>query len=164
MGRTKVKIYADGSARNNPGRGGYGAIIQFMDSSGQLHEKELSCGFIETTNNRMELLGIIRALEKLNRPCDAEIYSDSQYVVNAFNKKWISGWKKRNWKTSKGTPVKNKDLWERLIKQVDKHNATFSWVKGHAGNPENERCDKLATSAADGKHLIEDPGFDGSAD
>jgi len=147
---TSVKIFSDGAARGNPdGPGGYGAIIQFVDASGRLHEKELSEGFPKTSNNRMELLGAIVALEALNRPCSVDLYSDSSYLVNAFEKHWIDNWQKNGWKTSAKEPVKNQDLWERLLRAASPHQVHFHWVKGHNGHPENERCDKLATSAAD---------------
>lgn len=150
MNRKKVTIYTDGSARGNPdGPGGYGAVIQYTDSKGVLHEKELSEGFAKTTNNRMELLGVIAALEALTLPCEADIYSDSKYVVSAFNENWIRNWQRSGWKTASKSPVKNRDLWERLLKAMEPHTVHFHWVKGHAGNPENERCDALATSAAD---------------
>lgn len=146
----KVVIYTDGAARGNPdGPGGYGAILQYTDSKGVLHEKELSKGYEKTTNNRMELMGVIAALEALNRPCDVEVHSDSQYVVRAFNDHWIDGWIKRGWKKSDKTPVLNVDLWQRLLKAMEPHHVTFIWVKGHAGHEENERCDRLATAAAD---------------
>ena len=156
---TKVQIYTDGSARGNPdGPGGYGAVLQFMDSKGQLHEKVLSAGYKKTTNNRMELMAAIAGLEALNRPCDVELYSDSQYVVNAFNQHWIEGWVKKGWKRGKNEPVKNSDLWKRLLKAKESHRVTFHWVKGHAGHLQNERCDALATSAADGGNLLIDEG------
>ena len=146
-----VTIYTDGSSRGNPGPGGYGAVLQFVDSTGKLHERELSQGYATTTNNRMELLGVIVALEALKRPCTVEVHSDSQYVVNAFNQHWVDGWLKRGWKNAKKEPVKNSDLWKRLLEAKKPHDVTFVWVKGHAGHPENERCDALATAAADGK-------------
>ena len=149
----KVTIYTDGSSRGNPGPGGYGAVLQFVDSTGKLHERELSQGYATTTNNRMELLGVIVALEALKRPCTVEVHSDSQYVVNAFNQHWVDGWLKRGWKNAKKEPVKNSDLWRRLLEAKKPHEVTFVWVKGHAGHPENERCDALATAAADGKNL-----------
>ena len=124
--------------------------------------RELSQGYVLTTNNRMELLAVIMGLEALKRPCKVTIYSDSQYVVNAFNQHWIEGWLKRGWKNSNKKPVKNKDLWQRLLKAKEPHAVTFEWVKGHAGHPENERCDELATTAADdtqGKGLLVDEGF-----
>ena len=147
---TNVKIFSDGSARGNPdGPGGYGAIIQYVDSAGRLHEKELSEGFPKTSNNRMELLGAIAALEALTRPCEVDLYSDSSYLVNAFEKHWIDNWQKNGWKTSSKEPVKNQDLWERLLKAMSTHQVRFHWVRGHNGHPENERCDRLATAAAD---------------
>ncbi len=155
----KVIIYTDGSSRSNPGRGGYGAVLSYTNSAGKTFTSELSQGYRKTTNNRMELMGAIVALEALNRPCEVELHSDSQYVVNAFNKHWIDGWKKRGWKTANKQPVKNRDLWERLLRAIEPHEVTFVWVKGHAGHELNERCDELATSAADGDGLIEDTGF-----
>lgn len=108
----KVIIYTDGSARSNPGRGGYGAVLKYTNPAGKTFTSELSRGYAKTTNNRMELMAVIVALEALNRPCEVEVHSDSQYVVNAFNKHWIDGWKKRGWKTANKQPVKNRDLWE----------------------------------------------------
>ncbi len=146
----KVTIYTDGAARGNPdGPGGYGAILQYTDREGVLHERELSQGYEKTTNNRMEMMGVIAALEALKRPCSVDLYTDSQYVVNAFEKGWIRNWKKNGWKTASREPVKNKELWERMLAAAAPHQLTFHWVKGHAGHPENERCDKLATTAAD---------------
>lgn len=155
----KVTIYTDGSARSNPGRGGYGAVLSYTTPAGKLYRAELSQGYEKTTNNRMELMGVIVALEALKRPCEVELHSDSQYVVNAFNKHWIDGWIKRGWKTANKQPVKNRDLWERLLAAAKPHNMTFVWVKGHAGHELNERCDELATTAADGGDLIVDAGF-----
>lgn len=157
----QVEIFTDGSARGNPGPGGYGAILRYRDSQGRLHEKELSQGFLCTTNNRMELLAVIVALEALKRPCEVVVQSDSQYVVNAFNQHWVEGWLKRGWKNSQKQPVKNVDLWKRLLVAKDNHQVEFVWVKGHAGHAENERCDELATAAADGSGLIVDEGFSG---
>lgn len=153
----KVKIYTDGAARGNPdGPGGYGTVLEYVDTKGGLHTKELSQGYKKTTNNRMELMAVIAGLEALNRPCEVELYSDSQYVVNAFNQHWIEGWIKKGWKRGKNEQVKNIDLWKRLLAAKEPHSVTFIWVKGHAGHPQNERCDSLATGAADGKDLIED--------
>lgn len=153
----KVKIYTDGAARGNPdGPGGYGTVLEFIDSKGQLHTKELSCGYKKTTNNRMELMAVIAGLEALNRPCEIELYSDSKYVVDAFNQHWIDGWLKKGWKRGKNEPVKNVDLWKRLLKAKKPHQITFIWVKGHDGHPQNERCDTLATTAADGGNLLDD--------
>ena len=161
-----VTIYTDGAARGTPGPGGYGAVLQHVDGNGNLHVKELSQGYECTTNNRMELLGAIAALEVLKAPCEVTLYSDSQYVVNAFNQHWVDGWLRRGWKNAKKEPVKNIDLWKRLLAAKAPHRVEFVWVKGHAGHPENERCDQLATSAADGEGRIVDEGFDraGAAD
>ena len=114
-----------------------------------LHEKELSEGFEKTTNNRMELLGVITALECLRVHCIVDVFSDSKYVVSAFNENWIGSWQKNGWKTASKQPVKNRELWERLLKAMEPHTVKYHWVKGHAGHPENERCDALATAAAD---------------
>ena len=142
----KVIIYTDGSARSNPGRGGYGAVLTYTNPAGKTFTSELSRGYAKTTNNRMELLGVITGLEALKRPCTVEVHSDSQYVVNAFNQHWVEGWLKRGWKNSKKEPVKNSDLWKRLLEAKKPHNVSFHWVKGHAGHPENERCDQLAVA------------------
>ena len=153
-----VKIYTDGSARGNPdGPGGYGCVLHYTDSQGKLHERELSAGYQRTTNNRMELMAAIVGLEALLRPCQVELYSDSKYLVDAFNQHWIDSWIKKGWKRGKNEPVKNVDLWQRLLKAKAPHQVTFIWVKGHAGHPLNERCDTLATTAADGDNLLEDP-------
>ncbi|MCI2050221.1 MAG: ribonuclease HI [Lachnospiraceae bacterium] len=147
---TKVTIYTDGSARGNPdGPGGYGTILRYVDAHGTVHEKEYSGGFAKTSNNRMELLAAVIGLEALNRPCEVDLHSDSQYLVKAFSQGWITKWQQNGWKTSGKDPVKNRDLWERLLKAAAPHRVTWIWVKGHAGHPENERCDKLATEAAD---------------
>lgn len=146
---TKVVIYTDGAARGNPGPGGYGTVISYTDSKGEEHIKELSGGYEETTNNRMELMAAIAALEALNRPCSVDLHSDSKYLTDAFNKKWIDSWIKRGWKKADRTPVLNVDLWERLLEAARPHTIRWIWVKGHAGNPMNERCDRLATAAAD---------------
>lgn len=157
----QVTIFTDGSSRGNPGPGGYGTVLQFVDAAGQLHEKELSAGYRETTNNRMELLAAIVGLEALKRPCSVTLYSDSQYLVNAFNQHWVEGWLKRNWKNSNKQPVKNVDMWKRLLKAKEPHDVKFVWVKGHAGHPENERCDQLATAAADdAANLLIDMGYE----
>ena len=155
-----VTIYTDGAARGNPGPGGYGAVLEYIDPKNQLHVKELSAGYRRTTNNRMELLGVITALEALNRPCNVTLYSDSKYVVDAFNQKWIDGWIKKNWNRGKSGPVKNIDLWKRLLKAKEIHQVTFHWVKGHDGHPQNERCDELATTAADSGNWLKDLGID----
>ena len=153
----KVTIFTDGAARGNPeGPGGYGCVLQYIDTTGKLHEREFSAGYKKTTNNRMELMAAIVGLEALTKPCEVELISDSKYVTDAFNQDWISGWLKNNWKNSAKKPVKNIDLWKRLLEAKKPHQVTFVWVKGHAGHPENERCDKLATTAADGTNLLDD--------
>ena len=153
----KVTIYTDGAARGNPnGPGGYGAVLEYVDSKGNLHTKELSAGYRRTTNNRMELMAVIRAVECLVKPCEIELYSDSKYVVDAFNQNWVEGWQKSNWRKSDRRPVKNIDLWKKLLTVKKPHAISFHWVKGHDGHPQNERCDALATAAADGDGLLED--------
>lgn len=157
----RVSLYTDGSARGNPdGPGGYGAILQYTDPSGTLHEREYSAGYVKTTNNRMELMAVIAGLEALNRPCEVAVYSDSSYVIKAFNEHWLDSWQKKNWMRGKNEPVKNVDLWKRLLKAAEPHQITWNWVKGHAGHPENERCDKLATDAADNRAVLVDEGVD----
>ena len=150
----EITIYTDGSALGNPGPGGYGAVL----ISGRFR-KEVSQGYRLTTNNRMELMAAITGLEKLTRPCEVQLYSDSKYLTDAFNQHWIDGWLKKGWKRGKNEPVKNTDLWKRLLKAKEPHQVTFIWVKGHDGHPENERCDELATAAADGEGRIKDEGF-----
>lgn len=163
MAKTKVTIYTDGSSKGNPGPGGYGAVLLCMGPDGVTHRRELSAGYRRTTNNRMEILGVVAGLEALKRPCEVEVHSDSQYVVNAINKRWIAGWQRNGWKTSAKKPVKNPDLWARLIKAMEPHDVSFVWVKGHAGHELNERCDELATTAADAPRSLqlEDAGFEG---
>ncbi len=152
-----VTLYTDGAARGNPdGPGGYGSILNFIDGKGILHEREFSAGYQKTTNNRMELMAVIVGLEALIKPCRVEVISDSKYVTDAFNQHWIDGWIKKGWKRGKNEEVKNIDLWKRLIKAMEPHQVTFTWVKGHAGHAQNERCDFLATNAADGDELLED--------
>lgn len=150
----KVKIYTDGACRGNPGRGGYGTILK----SGSF-VKELSQGYLLTTNNRMELRAAMAGLAALKRPCEVELYSDSKYLVDANNKKWIEGWKRKGWKRGKGEKLANADLWQELDRLRARHQVTWHWVKGHAGHEENERCDELATTVADGEDLLEDLGF-----
>ena len=125
----EVTLYTDGAARGNPeGPGGYGAILQFVDSRGNLHEKELSAGYEKTTNNRMELMAVIAGLEALTRPCRVKVVSDSQYVTNAFLKGWLESWQKKNWRGASG-PVKNVDLWKILLAAGEPHTLSFIWVK-----------------------------------
>lgn len=151
-----VKLFSDGSSRGNPGPGGYGTILQYVDSSGTMHEREYSQGFDDTTNNRMELMGVIRGFEELKKPCNVTVISDSKYVIDAFNQHWLENWQKNNWRTSSKKAVKNIDLWKKLLEVSAPHNISFTWIKGHAGHPENERCDKLATTAADSDELLVD--------
>lgn len=146
-----VVIYTDGACIGNPGPGGYGAVL--------LHggrRKELSAGFRRTTNNRMELLAAVTALEALKEPCSVTLYSDSQYLVDNYTNGYVEGWRKRGWKRSNKEPALNSDLWERLLQQCQRHRVRLEWVKGHAGNPENERCDALSNAAASGKNLPPD--------
>jgi ribonuclease HI len=147
----KITIYTDGAAKGNPGNGGYGAILM----SGK-HRKEISEGFRRTTNNRMELLAVIKALEMIKVvPAEVEIHSDSKYVVDAVEKGWLFGWEKKGF-----AKKKNPDLWQRFLKIYRKHKVKFHWVKGHAGHPLNERCDELAVQAAEGAGLKVDAGFE----
>ncbi len=141
MNKKIIKIYTDGACSGNPGPGGWGAILQWNG-----HEKELSGGEEETTNNRMEMTAVIMALKALKKHSTVEIYTDSKYVMDGLTK-WLAGWKARGWKTADKKPVKNQDLWERIDSLVQSHNVTFFWVKGHDGHPENERADQLAVSA-----------------
>jgi len=146
-----IEIYTDGSAKGNPGNGGYGIVMM----SGK-HRKELKQGYRLTTNNRMELLAVIVALESVKKEeLDLTIYSDSKYVVDAVEKKWVFGWEKKNFNKKK-----NPDLWLRFLKVYRKHNISFIWVKGHANNKENERCDILAVQAADGNNLLIDQWYE----
>lgn len=162
-GRMRVVAYTDGSSRGNPGPGGYGAVLLYVDPAGVEHRRELTGGFVRTTNNRMELLGAIAALEALKRPCAVELHTDSQYVCNAFNKHWVDSWQRKGWKTADKKPVKNVELWKRLIAAMAAHEVEWIWVKGHAGHVLNERADELATRAADGLEgpLKADVGFGG---
>ena len=151
----KITIYTDGACSGNPGPGGYGAILQ----SGH-NRKELSAGFRKTTNNRMELLAVIEGLQALKEPCAVTIYSDSRYIVDAVNKGWARRWKANGWRRNKKDKAVNPDLWDRLLILLDTHSAQFRWVKGHAGNPGNERADALAVAAAKSKRLAIDRGYE----
>ncbi|MDO4174273.1 MAG: ribonuclease HI [Eubacteriales bacterium] len=137
-----VIIYTDGACSGNPGPGGFGIILQYGE-----HRKEISQGFAETTNNRMELLAVITALEALKTPCDVDLYSDSKYVIDAIQKGWAVKWRSKGWMRTPKEPAKNPDLWERLLDLLDIHHVTFHWVKGHAQNENNNRCDELAVNA-----------------
>lgn len=153
---SELTIYTDGASRGNPGPGGYGAILQFKGK-----EKELSAGYRRTTNNRMELMAVIAALKALKRDgLHITIYSDSQYVVKAVTEGWLKKWVATNFKGGK----KNKDLWLEFAELASKHHIKFKWVRGHADNMHNNRCDILATTAADGKHLLIDEGFEAGVD
>lgn len=156
---TSVQLFSDGSSRGNPGPGGFGTILRMTDAAGEVHEREISAGYAHTTNNRMELMGVIAGFEALTRPCNVHVVSDSQYVIKAFNDNWIEGWLARGWKGANKKPVKNVDLWKRLLAAIEPHQVTFEWVHGHQGHAENERCDALATAAADGEDLLEDSGM-----
>lgn len=148
-----ITIYTDGAAKGNPGNGGYGIVMM----SGQ-HKKELSEGYRLTTNNRMELLSVIVALETIKKPgANVEIFSDSKYVVDSVEKKWVFGWQKKGFKGKK-----NKDLWQRFLAVYPNHHIKFNWVKGHAGNLYNERCDELAVLAAEKTDLLVDEGYENS--
>ena len=139
-----VDIYTDGACKCNPGPGGWGAILKFGE-----HQKELSGGDAHTTNNRMELMAVISALEALKEPCEVTLTSDSKYVIDSIEKGWVYGWKKRGWIRSDKSPALNPDLWERLLGLLAVHKVKFVWVKGHAGHPFNERCDELACMQAE---------------
>ena len=140
----KVSLYTDGACRGNPGRGGWGAILVFCGV-----EKELSGGEVLTTNNRMELMGVITGLEALKYPCKVILQTDSKYVVDSVTKGWAKSWKKNGWVKSDKKPALNSDLWERLLNLLEIHEVTFNWIKGHAGHAENERCDTLAVAMRD---------------
>ncbi len=142
-----VDIWTDGASKGNPGPGGYGVVIKYTDGSGKVHRKEIKEAFESTTNNRMEVLSAIVALKTLTEPCEVTLSSDSQYLVKAFNEGWIDNWLKNDFRRGKSDEVKNIDLWEELISLTRTHKVTFIWVKGHADNEENERCDKLANEA-----------------
>lgn len=139
-----VEIFTDGACSGNPGPGGYGAILRVGE-----HTKELSGGAADTTNNRMELMGVISALSALKYPCDVVLTTDSKYVVDSVTKGWAKGWRAKGWIKSDKKPALNADLWEKLLDLLDVHNVKFVWVKGHAGHPENERCDQLAVAERD---------------
>ena len=150
----RVEIFTDGACSGNPGPGGWGALLRCRGV-----EKELSGGEKETTNNRMELTAVISALAALKTSCDISLYTDSKYVMDGITR-WLPNWKKNGWKTSnKKSPVKNVDLWQRLDELAGGHEIRWIWVKGHAGHPQNERCDQLATTAADGTDLMVDEGL-----
>lgn len=138
-----IEIYTDGACSGNPGPGGWGAILRFRTGE-KVYEKEISGGEAGTTNNRMELTGLLEALRQLKESCDIDLYSDSQYVINGLEKGWAKGWRKRGWKKADKSPALNPDLWAPLLEESEKHVIHYHWLKGHAGHPENERCDRLA--------------------
>ncbi|GAB4280342.1 MAG: ribonuclease HI [Marinilabiliales bacterium] len=147
----EINLYTDGSSRGNPGPGGYGVILTHKD-----RRKELSAGFRLTTNNRMELLAVIVGLEEIKIiPSNVTVYTDSKYVADAINKQWLFNWEKKNFKK-----IKNADLWKRFLNVYRKHNVKFVWIKGHNNHPENERCDKLAVSAANSSNLSVDVEYE----
>ena len=139
-----LDIYTDGACSGNPGKGGYGVVMIYKGN-----RKEFSEGFIETTNNRMEILAVIKSLEALKEPCNVNLYSDSKYVVDAVEKGWAKKWRQNGWMRNSREPALNPDLWEELLNLLEKHKVSVIWVKGHAGHPENERCDRLAVAAAE---------------
>ena len=150
--KPEVLIYTDGAARGNPGPGGYGIVMEW---AGKNYRKEFSQGFKHTTNNRMELLAVIEALRKLKRPgVRVQVFTDSRYVSDAVEKRWVFGWEKKNFKDKK-----NPDLWIAFLKEYRKHEVAFTWIKGHNNHPQNERCDALAVAASHGSNLLEDEGF-----
>ncbi len=138
----QVMVYTDGACSGNPGPGGWGAILRYKDM-----EREMSGGEAKTTNNRMELLGVISALEALKEPCIVELWSDSRYVIDGLQKGWAVSWRRRGWIKPDKKPALNPDLWERLLELTERHEMHYHWVKGHADNPYNNRCDRLAVAA-----------------
>ena len=149
-----VEIYTDGACSGNPGAGGYGVVLLYGSA-----RKELSEGYRLTTNNRMEVLAVIKGLEALKEPCQVTLYSDSKYVVDAIQKGWVKKWKANGWYRNKKEKASNVDLWERLLVQLERHQVTFQWVKGHADTPGNERCDELARGAIAAGNLLEDENY-----
>lgn len=137
----EIELFTDGACSGNPGPGGWGAILMYGP-----HKKEMSGGEAQTTNNRMELTGAISALRALKEPCQVELYSDSKYVIDALSKGWARGWQKKGWVKSDKKPALNPDLWEQLLALVDRHQLHYHWVKGHASNPYNNRCDEMAVA------------------
>ena len=151
----QVTIYTDGACTGNPGPGGYGVVLIYGE-----HRRELGGGYRRTTNNRMELMGAIKGLEVLNQSCRVTLHSDSQYVVEGIEKGWAKRWRGNGWMRNKREQALNPDLWGRLLDLCDKHEAEFRWVRGHSGDPENERCDQLAVQAAHREDLPMDDGFE----
>lgn len=158
-GDTTVLAFSDGAALGNPGPGGYGIVLKYRDAT-----NELSAGYRYTTNNRMELLGAIVALETLKRPCRVTLATDSRYVVDGIVQGWAERWRANGWRRGKRGRALNPDLWERLLNAVERHDVTFRWVRGHSGHPENERCDQLANDAARQANLDADEHYESSRD
>ena len=154
----QVIIYTDGACAGNPGPGGYGTVMQYGE-----YRNELSGGFRRTTNNRMELLAVIEGLQTLNRPCEVTVFSDSKYIVDAVNKGWAKRWQASDWKRNKEDHALNPDLWAKLLKLLETHDVSLQWVKGHAGNPGNERADALAVAASQGGDLAIDEEYEAGA-
>lgn len=151
----EVDIYTDGACSGNPGPGGYGVLLRHGN-----HSKELSGGYAQTTNNRMELMAVIVGLKALKRPCRVNLYTDSGYIVDAMNKGWVMRWQANGWRRDNGEPAKNADLWQQILSLADRHHISWVWVKGHADNPYNNRCDELAVEASRQAFLPADPGFE----
>ena len=160
MDKPNVEIYTDGACANNPGKGGYGAILMYQKKDGKMVFKKISKGFELTTNNRMELMAVVDALSILKVPCCIKLYSDSKYVIDAINRNWLQGWIKKNWKTSSNSKVKNVDLWQKFIQLSKNHTIEYIWVKGHNDNKYNELCDKMAVEARSNNNLEYDKGFE----
>lgn len=149
-----IKLSTDGACLGNPGPGGWAAVMRYKD-----HTLELSGGYAPTTNNRMEVLAAIEGLTALTEPCQIDLYTDSRYLRDAVEKNWLKGWQRNGWKTAAKKPVKNQDLWQRLLPLLEEHDISLHWVQGHAGDPDNERCDELAKAAAMKGSLPKDEGY-----
>lgn len=154
----KIQIHTDGACSGNPGPGGFGAVLQFGE-----HRNELSGGFRKTTNNRMELLAVIEGLRALKEPCEVAVFTDSKYIVDAVNKGWARRWQANGWRRNPREKALNPDLWAQLLALLDTHAVTLRWVKGHAGNPGNERADALAVAASQSRNLAIDEAYEAQA-
>tara|TARA_R110002033_G_scaffold171040_2_gene215394 strand:+ start:2510 stop:3247 length:738 start_codon:yes stop_codon:yes gene_type:complete len=150
-----IELFSDGGAEPNPGKGGFGVILSYKGK-----QKEFFKGYELTTNNRMELMGVIFGLEQLKTKSNVQVFTDSKYVINGITKGWAEKWKKNGWKRKKNVPAINSDLWDRLLNAISEHNVEFNWVKGHSGHIENERCDTLANNGINSHELIEDVGYE----
>lgn len=153
---TRVILYTDGSCLKNPGRGGWAAILTTEDGRA---EKVISGGLDRTTNNRMEITAVLEGLKLLKRPCQVTVITDSQYVANSISKRWVWGWARRGWRDKEGKPRLNTDLWQEMLMLLDRHKVTMCWIRGHAGHPQNERCDELAKAAASQPNLPVDKAY-----